>query len=99
MYWELIKVSETEWKQDKPGIFTLISYCPDGTIRLDVMTTEYEPVISFQGTAENVRKCIMQWQDSKISQKTGLGISCEHASYIGSELARAELLKTEYVQS
>ncbi len=96
--WELIKVNETEWKQDKSEIFTLIACCPDGTIRLDVMTTKYEPVISFQGKAENVRKVAVRWLDSRISQKTSDRISCEHSSYIGSELARAELLKDEYVQ-
>ncbi len=92
--WKLIKVNETEWKQDTSGIFTLISYCPDGTVRLDVMTTKYEPVISFQGKAEDVRKVAVRWLPSGYSW-----ISLEHASYIGSELARAELLKTEYVQS
>ena len=94
--WKLIKVEETEWRQDTSGIFTLISYCPDGTVRLDVMTDKYEPVISFQGTAENVRKVAINW----VAAYQGfLGFSPEHASYIGSELARAELLKTEYVQS
>ena len=49
------------------------------------------PVISFQGTAENVRKHTMQ----NISERS---ISLEHASYIGAELARCAILKENYVQ-
>ena len=107
--WELIKVNETEWQQDKSGIFTYISYCPDGTVRLDVMAdTGLTPVISFQGKAGDVRKVAVRWLAEKYryADEAGLdifempseGFSHEHASYIGSELARAELLKDEYVQ-
>ena len=96
MNWELIKVNETEWKQDTSGIFTLISYCPDGTIRLDVMTTKYEPVISFQGKAENVRKMAVRYLAENYYAD---GFSHEHSSYIGEQLAKADLLKEKYIQS
>ncbi|KKN14039.1 hypothetical protein LCGC14_1000350 [marine sediment metagenome] len=93
--WELIKVDETEWQQDKSGIFTYISYCPDGTVRLDVMAdTGLKPVISFQGKAGDVRKVAVRWLGFHTVR-----FSVEHASYIGSELSRAELLETEYIQS
>ncbi len=104
MEWKLIKVTDTEWRQDKSGMFTFISYCLDGTVRLDIMAdTGLTPVASFQGKAENVRKVAVRWIVEHIRFNYGNEccqgmFSAEHASYIGSELARAELLKTEYVQ-
>ena len=95
--WGLIKVEKTEWQQDASGIFTLIGYRPDGTIRLDVMTDKYEPVISFQGKAENVRKVAMRWvwkNEYSVASK----FSLEHASYVGEQLAKADLLKEKYIQ-
>ena len=98
MTWQLIQVSKTDWIQDNSGYYTLIHHIKDNIVRLDIMDKDDMPVVSFQGLAGDVRKHVMQWQDSKISQKVGLGISCEHASYIGAELARCALLKTDYVQ-
>ena len=100
--WKLIKVNETEWKQDTSDIFTLIACCPNGDVRLDVMSmdvTEALPIISFQGKAKNVRKVAVRWLAERYPWRSYAdGFSAEHASYIGSELARAELLKDEYVQ-
>ena len=102
--WKLIQVSDTEWQQDKSGVFTYISYCPDGTVRLDRMIAQGIPVISFQGSAENVRKVAVRWIEQQGRKVNGIvrnqfkHFSYEHISYIGSELARAELLKDEYVQ-
>ena len=95
MNWELIKVKQTDWIQDDSGYYTLINWIDDNTVRLDVMDTDDMPVISFQGVAGDVRKHVMQHMPAICS---GRLISIEHASYIGSELARAELLKTEYIQ-
>jgi len=99
MNWQLVQVNKTDWKQDNSGCYTLINWISkDNNIRLDIMDKNDMPVVSFQGQADDVRKHVMQWQDSKISQKAGLGISCEHASYIGAELVRCALLKNNYIQ-
>ena len=98
MQWELKQVDDTEWIQDDSGYYTLIHYVKDNTVRIDFMDRDDMPFISFQGTADNVRKAFMQWIDNRISQKTSYSISCEHASYIGAELARAALLKDKYIQ-
>ncbi len=104
MDWKLIIVGDTEWQQDDSGYYTLIHYinidcrtceaacinCKDGQIRLDIMDKDDMPVISFQGTADNVRKHIMQnWP---------VLLQPEHCSYIGAELARCAILKENYVQ-
>ena len=93
--WQLIKVQQTDWIQDDSGYYTLINWIDDNTVRLDVMDQDDMPVVSFQGAANDVRKCAMRYAIAFMLD--GL-ISLEHAAYIGSELARCELLKTEYVQ-
>lgn len=96
MRWKLVQVGNTEWIQDDSGYYTLIHHvladC-DGCnkVRIDIMDKDDMPVISFQGTADNVRKYIMQQWCGKIS--------IEHASYIGVELARCELQGINYVQN
>jgi hypothetical protein len=94
MDWKLIDCDEKEWTQDESGHYTIVNNIGPKTVRLDLMTTSDMPVISFEGTAENVRKHAMAYAD-----KNALNVSLEHASYIGRELARAELLGPEYVQS
>lgn len=96
MVWELIKVNKTEWKPDDSGYYTLIHYISGITVRLDIMDRDDMPVISFQGTADNVRKHVMQ-HISAYSTSIRL-ISVEHASYIGAELARCALLQSKYIQ-
>ncbi len=96
MEWELKKVDYTEWVQDKSGYYTLVHYIKDDIVRLDFMagkenTYETKPIISFQGIADNVRKHAMQYTEF-------WGLSREHASYIGAELARCAILKENYVQ-
>lgn len=101
MIWELKVVGKTDWIQDDSGYYTLIHNIQMACIncngscnevRIDFMDKNDMPVMSFQGTADNVRKWIMQgWAIT-------LCISLEHASYIGAELARCELQGTEYVQ-
>ncbi len=104
MKWELKKVDYTEWKQNNSGCYTLIYHVKNDIVRIDFMgiadsinPIDY-PIISFQGVADNVRKAFMQWIDKKLSQQTSDRISCEHASYIGAELARCAILKENYVQ-
>lgn len=93
MIWELIKVDDVEWQQDKSGFYTLINVLPSGEIRLDIMTSTDSPAISFQGEAANVRKAAM-----KYAEQQGWSMSLEHAAYIGYEIARAEVLLDSYVQ-
>lgn len=94
MNWKLIKVKHTDWIQDNSRYYTLINWINNNNVRLDVMTTNDVPVVSFQGVASDVRKRIMQ----DLDRWNPLNLSYEHAAYIGAELARCELLKTDYVQ-
>ena len=91
--WELKEVSDVQWIGDASGVYVLISWRPiTKDVRLDVMTVEHRPVVSFAGSAGDVRKAAMQW--------LGLtnDMSIEHASYIGQELERAAWCEAEYVQ-
>jgi hypothetical protein len=85
MNWEQIQCNETEWIQDDSGHYALITRRNNGDIRLDLMTTDDQPVMCFIGKAENVRKRSMQWMEAH-----NIGLSMEHAAYIGYELCRAE---------
>ena len=76
------------------------------SIRVDVIASEENkqgsfttvyPVMSFVGKADNVRKAVIRFLTSRHNGQTRT-ISGEHASYIGSEIARAEL-NEHYVQS
>lgn len=109
MTWKLINVEHTDWIQDDSGYYTLIHYikencrkcdkacvdCIDGHVRLDIMDRDDMPIVSFQGKASDVRKHVMQHIPAICS---GRLISVEHASYIGAELARCELMQGLYVQ-
>ena len=97
--WQLIKVQKTDWIQDESGYYTLINWIDDNTVRLDWMDKDDMPVVSFQGTASDVRKCAVRWMEQIMySLHFATVFSVEHAAYIGAELARCELLKTDYVQ-
>ena len=98
MIWKLKKVGHLDWIQDDSGHYTYIHSVEIGIVRLDIMTTDNDPVMSFQGKADDVRKAVMRWFQSRISQKAGLGISLEHAAYIGAELTKAEILGINYTQ-
>ena len=91
--WQLIKVQQTDWIQDDSGYYTLINWIDDNIVRLDVMDADDMPVVSFQGAASDVRK-----KSARFMAGFGFVFSAEHAAYIGAELARCELLKTDYVQ-
>lgn len=74
----------------------LLNTCPDGyenNIRLDWLTTADQPAVSFEGTADAVRKNAMRY-----AEEHGWNVSLEHAAYIGAELAKAEILGSNYVQ-
>lgn len=94
MAWKLIEVPKTEWKQDNSRYLSYIYSIGPCKVRLDLMIDIQEPVISFQGRADDVRKAAMQYIDENC-----ICISAEHAAYIGSELTKAEVLEENYVQS
>ena len=101
MTWQLVQVTDTDWIQDDSGYYTLINWIDDNNVRLDIMDSFDTPIISFQGKASDVRKHFMQNVDicsRCITSCLRYITSFEHAAYIGAELARAELLKTDYVQ-
>lgn len=102
MEWELREVPETQWQEDESGVYTLISWRPkEHDVRLDVMASRQlgimyskdDPVLSFAGSADAVRKWVTRWLNASFP------VSLEHAAYIGSELQRALFMQTAYVQN
>lgn len=110
MKWELIRPEKQNWTQDESGLYTIINYSENAAtmqntgvrgdgVRVDVMTTKHEPVISFQGVGQDVRIALMRWLSDNIKNNNEIvSVSLEHAAYIGSEIAKAELLKEKYIQ-
>ncbi len=100
MTWELIEVkTEQECLLDDSGIYTVINRVVNRgyskgcwvdivQVRVDIMDDSDSPIISFIGKAEAVRKTVMRWI---VDNGHGHIISFEHTSYIGSEIARANL--------
>ena len=91
--WKLIEVGETEYRPDESGFLSLIHYIGPDVVRLDLMISPQEPVVSFQGRVDNVRKAEMQYIEDNCCC-----LSAEHAAYIGSELTKADLLEEIYIQ-
>ena len=91
MNWELVKVKQTNWIQDDSGYYTLINWIDDNTVRLDVMDKGDIPVLSFQGSASDVRKESARWFERRSKRVCGITrqqvISFEHAAYIGLEFS------------
>jgi hypothetical protein len=97
MTWELRTISDLDWVQDDSGVYTLISGKSDNEVRLDVMNaSDNMPVISFDGTPDNVGKAFARWSDNE--EHGFRRISIEHACYIGRELARAGIMGPDFVQ-
>jgi len=100
MEWKLIELQaqdEPECTLDDSGVYVVVNrvverethkeYAGERVrVRADIMTASDEPLISFLGSASHVRKVIAAWLTTQ-----GFSLSLEHASYIGSELMRAEL--------
>lgn len=94
MKWKLILCNPIDWTQDDSGYYTIINVVPAvGNIRVDLMTTQDEPAISFGGKPHDVRITMARY-----IEENGLNLSIEHTMYLGYEIARAELLKEKYVQ-
>lgn len=105
MTWELKHVVDVECTMDDSGLYTVIhrvirpdlhkEYAGERIeVRADLMTAENQPLMSWQGTANNVRKHLIAYIHSIFGF---CQISMEHASYIGYELHRAET-DENYVQ-
>lgn len=99
--WQLNRVDKIEWIQDGSGIYVCINWdVLTESARLDILAVaDAVPLQSFIGNADNVRKATMRWFDSRLSQRIGLGISAEHAAYIGAELERCDTERIDYIQS
>lgn len=97
MTWELVRViEEPDWIQDESGVYVMIHRLLGDLagriqVRLDLHDIWGIPIRSWQGSAAAVRKAAIRWINGWYN------ISHEHASYIGEQLARAELL-SDYVQ-
>ena len=91
--WKLIEAMPIEATLDDSGVHVVIHRIANrivtceglACVRADLMDSD-EPIVSFIGPAENVRKHLMKY----IRESTYF-ISCEHASYIGAELYRASI--------
>lgn len=90
--WQLNRVDDIAWKPDGSGLSVLINWdSQTESVRLDIIRENgAEPLQSFIGKADNVRKASMWWFAARIS--------LEHAAYIGSELERADTERIDYVQ-
>lgn len=106
MSWELHHVEEMDCTLDDCGYHIVINRIEErrtfkdwaatfATVRADLMAADNEPIVSFQGSANAVRKHLMKYL---MDRYASLGYpSPEHASYIGYELLRAETTP-HYVQ-
>ena len=98
--WELRTITDDiECTMDDSGIYCTINRVVENqhgkgyigtavSVRVDIMTDNNEPVMSFVGKADNVRKAVIAFL--RLEFTDGLRLSFEHASYIGSEIAKAE---------
>lgn len=104
MNWKLNKVGNIDCTMDNSGVYTIINRAVnpipfgDQHIRVDIMSTDGdEPLQSFIGKGNDVRKAVLSCLESISETRYGLTLSSEHASYIGYEIARAEA-DSDYVQ-
>lgn len=97
--WAFNRVDDIDWTQDKSGIYCLINWdWKTNTVRIDIISDNHKPIISFAGGSDNVRKAVGRWLDSRLSQQTPYRVSVEHAAYIGAELEKADTMRIDYVQ-
>lgn len=59
----------------------------------DSLADNHEPIQSFAGTADNVRKHSMRFLAEHVPN-----VSLEHAAYIGHQLELADIWRLDYVQ-
>lgn len=109
MNWELKECKAIDCVMDNSGIYTVIHrieqtahskghFCSTVLVRVDIMASVDDmPLMSFVGKADDVRKHVIRWIVIEYLYES-TPLSAEHASYIGSEIAKAEL-QVHYVQS
>lgn len=109
MTWELRDVDDVEATLDDSGVHVVIhrivrtekhkQYSGERvSVRADLNTDAGEPIVSFQGSANAVRKHLIRFIFDRYMEHPPLQwISWEHASYIGYELLRAEVTP-DYMQ-
>lgn len=107
--WKLVHTTPIECTMDDSGVYTVINRIEESdthkgyigkrlSVRCDIMSTkDDEPLISFQGSANDVRKHVIRWIKTYSGLPSLAKLSWEHASYIGWELHRAET-DPNYVQ-
>ncbi len=106
MTWELREVNDVEATLDDSGVHVVIHRIVRTehhkqfsgervSVRADLNTDAGEPIVSFQGSANAVRKHLIQFFADYVEGEPR--ISREHASYIGFELLRAETVP-DYIQ-
>ncbi len=107
MAWELKQCKDSEYTPDSSGVYMVINrivrrehsgaYSINKiTVRVDIMSTNDEPLMSFVGAGDAVRKDVIRWLQKSVLA-AGMQVSTEHASYIGYEVARA-MQDEHYVQ-
>lgn len=111
MSWELIEVAnEPMWHEDNSGLYVTVHRIEEKAVhkghsgvrigvRVDLMRKEGDdPVRSWIGHPDAVRKALMQWIDNTVQNRGVVPrLSCEHAAYIGAEIQRASV-DPNYVQ-
>ena len=100
MEWELRQVEDVEAVLDDSGVYVIVHRIEHTethkeysgirvSVRADLMKDDGSAIVSFEGTANAVRKALIKFLMDRFPN---LGLfSREHASYIGYELLRAEL--------
>ena len=103
--WRLQNVDDIAWEPDRSGVYCLINWqVQTNTVRLDIMSDKHEPLQSFAGESDNVRKATLNWMSDNIyDTRPGFsgkitGVSLTHAGYIGSELQKADIFRIDYIQ-
>jgi len=92
--WKLIEVTERQWIQDTSGVYSVINHTPTNDIRLDLMNNVDQPLVTLVGkTSGAIYKGLADYCEA-----IKIELSLEHSMYVGRELARCELLKSEFVQ-
>ena len=104
--WTLVEATDIDATLDDSGVYVVINRKVEKLIhkgiageviriRADLMDQHtQEPIVSFIGTANNVRKHLIAFMNGSPDI---LPLSYEHTSYIGYELLRAERT-VNYVQ-
>ena len=103
--WKLIEAMPVETTLDASGVHVVIhrvvtkethkEYSGERIlVRADLMGDDNEPIVSYIGPAENVRRRLIGYimeHGYGEGGYAGPGMSLEHASYIGAELYRASI--------